>query len=148
MWNGDEIEITLKDFLEIDPVKNFGEELKNTMRQMLLDIDESWINRVLAHPARYITVVLTGGGASLPMVQTLATETVEIRNKIVPLQRALSFPQWLKQDYPDLEEDYPRTAVSLGGARKRLLARGGPASITAGDVTASATLGGYYMKGN
>lgn len=145
--NGEEVHILLKDFLEIEPVKQFGDQLKDTMRQMLNDVDESWINRIHAHPTRYVTVVLTGGGASLPMVQSLATESVTVRNKVVPLRAALSFPMWMSTDYPELEEDYPRIAVSLGGARRRLLARSGPATITAGDISAPAKLGGYYMKG-
>ena len=72
-------------------------------------------------PRHRFTIVLTGGGANLPMVRKLAEGTVTAHGVTIPVAAAKSFPEWLRKDYPDLEEPYPRIAVSLGGARQNTL---------------------------
>ena len=84
----------------------------------------------------------------LPMVKDLAKGTITIRGQQVPVQAALPFPVWLQAEYADLEDDFARIAVSLGGARKRLVNRGSGASILGGDVAYPPKLGGYYQKGS
>ena len=66
----------------------------------------------------------------------------------VPVARSRQFPNWLRELDENLESDYPRVAVSLGGARKQLIRNEGTAAITGGDVTQTPVLGGYYQKGN
>jgi molecular chaperone HscA len=51
---------------------------------------------------------------------------------VVPAKR---FPTWLEEAHSELELDYPRIAVSLGGARKKLIKQGGTATAIAGGVT-------------
>lgn len=145
--NDTEVEIELAEFIALDPVRQFGERLRATMTEILESIDESWVNWVMADASRKLVVALTGGGAGLPMVEPLAKGTIEVNGTIVPVARAQAFPPWLRDIDEGLEADYPRIAVSLGGARKHLIPRG-EASITAGDVTQAAVLGGYYVKGN
>jgi len=146
--NGKDIEIELDEFLQLDAVCGFGDNLKSTMVEILGSIDPSWVRWVTANPIRKLVVALTGGGSELPMVKGLAEGEICVVGHSVPVARALPFPVWLRSNNADLEANYPRVAVSLGGARKRLIQRGGPASITAGDVTETPKLGGYYTKGD
>lgn len=141
--NGPEVEIELSEFLQLDAVINFGKNLKKTMVKILESVDASWINWILADPRRKLVVALTGGGAELPMVRVLAEGEIQVNGQNVPVARALSFPPWLRELDENLEADYPRVAVSLGGARRRLIQRGGPSRITGGDGTPPPTLVRY-----
>lgn len=82
------------------------------------------------------------------MVRDLAEGSVKVNDMDVPVARAKPFPDWLREVDENLESDYPRVAVSLGGARKRLIQDEGTATITGGDVTQTPVLSGYYQKGN
>lgn len=144
--NGLDVEIELDEFLAIDAVKGFGATLRATMTEILEAVDFSFIEWILSNPSRYLTIALTGGGASLPMVQDLAKGSILVRGQKVPVKPALPFPTWLQTDYAELEDDFARIAVSLGGARRRLIQRGDGASITAG-LASAPKLGGYYQKG-
>jgi hypothetical protein len=144
----DEVEVELNEFLELEPVRQFGENLRSEMVKVLQSIDESWVKWVLANPSRKLVVALTGGGAELPMVKKLAEGNITANGYKIPVIGALPFPAWLRDLDENLETEYPRIAVSLGGARKRLIQLDHTAKITAGDVVGKPTLGGYYVKGN
>lgn len=152
LMNGAEVEVELEEFLRLEAVRKFGDNLRATMVDILQSIDPSWVNWVMADPRRNVVVALTGGGSELPMVKALAEGAIRVNGLNVPVVRALPFPAWLRDDpdrrYANLEADYARVAVSLGGARKRLIQRGAAAHITAGDVAEAPKLGGYYLKGN
>jgi molecular chaperone HscA len=142
----DDVEIELSEFSELSSVKNFGDSIGKAMQSILEEVDESFIDWVSAHPSRFLTVVLTGGGASLPMIKELAKGEMQVNGRRIRVEPALQFPNWLLQNYPELEDDYPRVAVSLGGARRRVIQSGGVATITAGAAT-KLTLGGYFVTG-
>ncbi|AJZ58462.1 hypothetical protein OI25_2936 [Paraburkholderia fungorum] len=144
----DDVMIELDEYRSMDQVKSFGISLKKTMQDILEKVDDSWTDWIVAEPGRYLTVVLTGGGANLPMVRELAEGEMTVRGKRFKLVPSLAFPKWLSDDYPEFEQDYPRIAVSLGGARRRLIERGGSATIAGGGVKTPPTLGGYFQKGS
>lgn len=146
--DGREIEIEREEFESLPAVIKFGDSLKSAMQDILMNIDESWINWILKNPQRRLVIALTGGGAELPMVRRLAEGSIKVGSYTVPLARAKEFPDWLRDVDENLEADYSRVAVSLGGARKRLINIGGSAKITAGDSIGTPRLGGYYTKGN
>jgi hypothetical protein len=148
LMNGSEVEIELDEFLSLKPVQKFGDSLREAMIEILESIDSSWVNWVRVDPSRYLTVALTGGGSELPMAKTLAKGYIKVKGVDLRIEPALSFPKWLKDLDDGLEAVYPRIAVSLGGARKRLIELGTSAKITAGDVTKVLSLSGYYQKGN
>ncbi len=135
LMNGIEVELELEEFLSLDAVKAFGDSLMASMVEILESIDQSWVNWVRANPRRNLVVALTGGGAELPMVQNLAAQPLSINGHALPVVRALRVPKWLADMDANLEDDYPRVAVSLGGARKRLFEHEGTAKTTAGDDT-------------
>lgn len=143
-----DVEVELAEFLDLEAVKGFGKSLRDAMQDILESVDHSVVDWILASPSRYLTVALTGGGATLPMVMELARTPLTIRGRIVPVQPALPFPTWLQAEYTELEDDFARIAVSLGGARQRLVHRGTGASVLGGDLAQPPKLGGYYQRGN
>ncbi len=113
------VTINLDDFLKIKQIENFSHSLQSAMRDILENVDQSHIGAIMSFGG--LAVVLTGGGAGLPMIRELAPGTLDIHGKEVSLKkRSARFPPWL-ENYPDIQQDYSRIAVSLGGARKELI---------------------------
>lgn len=144
LFNDQIVNITRDQFLALPQVAKFGDSLRECRDRILNRVNSSFV-RGAPHGA--LGLALTGGGASLPMVKELAQGSVSIDGTELKLVQTKEFPQWLAEEFPDLEDDYPRVAVSLGGARKRIIARGGVAKITAGDVKGAPELDGYYTRG-
>jgi len=94
-------------------------------------------------PRNVIAIVITGGGANLPMVDELADRIVDVNGITVELKRVKKVPQWIAEEYEDLEAEYPRLAVSIGGARQKLIEEKGTISTTA-NVSGTPTLEGSY----
>ncbi|MEM1189962.1 MAG: hypothetical protein AAGI72_15630 [Pseudomonadota bacterium] len=145
LFTDDLVTVTLEEFESLDQVKSFGNSLRSCRDEILGRVDSSWIQGA---PHGALGLALTGGGASLPMVKALTQGEIEVHGTRLKLVQTKEFPNWLEEEYPELEADYPRIAVSLGGARKRIIDSGGVARITAGGHTSSPTLGGYYTKGS
>ena len=129
-----ETEVTLDEFLESSGAQDFKRSLDRKMVSILESINPDWID-LIGTKVPYLTIVLTGGGAALPMVRELADRQITVRNKCIRVVPAKSVPTWLEEAHGELELDYPRIAVSLGGARKKLIKSGGSASSTAGGIT-------------
>ena len=136
------VDIELEEFCSHGAVRQFGDSLKAAIKDILEKADNSWVDWVRAHPSRMLVMVLAGGGAMMPMVRELTEQSWTINGKEIRVRRSVSVPDWLDEQ---LEDIYPRVAVSLGGARKYLI-RETVATITAGDVTAPAKIDGYYQK--
>lgn len=127
------VEIDLREFLELDAVKKFGHSVKEEMRGILENIKSSVIDGIIGFG--YLTVIITGGGADLPMIEQATSGTLSDIlgvDTILPISMrpSLRIPKWLA-DYPDVELNYPRVAVSLGGARKNLIQMADAISTTA-----------------
>ena len=121
LYTGDVVDISLDEFLTEPAVRSFEDSLRSTLVDILESAHPDWINWVRVDPRRRLTVVLAGGGATLPMARSLAQGTVAAHGTTIPVAPAKAFPDWLRDDYPDLEEHYPRMAVSLGGARRNTI---------------------------
>lgn len=149
LLDGSTVEVGLEEFLELEPVVAFGQQLRDAVRGVLEDVSSTFIDWVLGDPSRRVAIVLTGGGSALPMVRDLKEiqdGMMEVHGRRVPVVLAPTFPMWLQDEYMDLEDDYPRIAVSLGGARQVVLNLSGVLAQTGGD-SAPRTLGGFYTKG-
>lgn len=131
LYTGDAVEITLDEFMALGAVNAFEASLRKTLISILESADPAWIDWVRSDASRRLTIVLTGGGATLPMAKRLAEGTVTAHGITIPVAAAKSFPDWLRDDYPDLESPYPRIAVSLGGARKNIISSMGALKTTA-----------------
>jgi molecular chaperone HscA len=143
LFNGDVVDVALADFLSLSQVQLFSDSLKNCMVNILKKVDSSFIKGA---PNNTLGVALTGGGSDLPMVKALAQGELNINGVEIKLHQTPRFPSWLEEDYPDLEMDYPRISVSLGGARKRIIKRD-VATITAGGIGPPGSLVGFYVQG-
>ncbi len=142
-----EVDVELSEFLQLQAIQSFGDNLREKMLDIMESINDSWVKAIKSTPSGKLVVALTGGGAELPMVKSLAEGYISVNGIDVPVTRSKLFPEWLHELDANLESDYPRVAVSLGGARKRLIQDEGTATIT-GDVIQPPILGGYYQKGN
>lgn len=148
LYTNEAIEISLADFMALEAVEAFEVSLRTTLESILNDADREWIEWVRINPARFLTIVLTGGGATLPMVKKLAEGTVTAHGVTIRVAAAKPFPKWLQDDYPDLEEAYPRIAVSLGGARKNVIRpMNSPLKTTASGIGGH-TLTSFRISGN
>lgn len=146
LYNGEAVDVSLIEFLALDEVKAFERSLRKTLVEILESADKEWINWIQANPSHNLTIVLTGGGATLPMARNLAEGTVTAHGKTISVAAARSFPEWLRASYPDLETPYPRIAVSLGGARRNVIRSMGVLKST-GFGGGSPTLGSFQTKG-
>jgi len=142
-----EVTVNLNEFLEIPQVKKFGESLRNKMSEIMNRISSEFAQWVAQDPTRKLVVMLTGGGASLPMVKELAQGNLLAHGMQLPLAQARPFPSWLEKDHANLEDDYPRIAVALGGARKRIIKSGGTMSTTPGGGSSRPTFGPDFTTG-
>lgn len=68
----------------------------------------------------HLNVVLTGGGADLPMVQSLAKDVVEVRGRRIMRRPVPKVPGWINEQYPQFAPQYPQLAVAIGGANPEL----------------------------
>ena len=142
--DGSEVEIQLEEFLALPQVEKFSNRLREKMVEILESVNSDVIDWVQSDPRQKLVIVLTGGGANLPMVQSLVDGSLEVHGNKLITGKALAFPTWLKEDQAELEDDYARIAVSLGGARENILLQGGAVSVHPTDAHGVRTLGGFY----
>jgi molecular chaperone HscA len=123
LTNSTSVTIKRDEFLGDSAMLDFAKLLRDRFHGVLVRADRSWIDQVasLARVGRdYITVVLTGGGAGLPIVRDLCNQVVDIDGRKLMCKPATDVPLWLADRYPRLRDEYPRLAVALGGAARRL----------------------------
>lgn len=116
--NGDVIQVDREEFLQSPSIHKFQEELRGKIAEILKEVDEFFLRTA---PRQELVLVLTGGGASLPFVQGLVGETIEVDNLSVKTVKSHDFPEWMVEGHADLEDIFPRIAVSLGGARENVI---------------------------
>lgn len=144
LWTNDLVTIELDELLEVQGVKQFGSDLKKTVENMFEEIDPDWLLSLRGKP---VGVILTGGGAELPMIKDIANGNVYTPRVTIQLTEAMQVPKWLSDNYPEVADDYARVAVSLGGARKRLISKSPDLSVALGDLRGKRKLDGFYTKG-
>lgn len=141
----DGVTVALADFCGTEQVKSFSAALQRCMQDMMDEVPEDWIS--VADVKGAVRVVCTGGGASLPMVQALGKGTMTAQGRRFLRTARDNFPNWLVEKHELLRGEFPRTAVALGGARKRLIREKGLAHVLAGGVRGTPQLEGYYTRG-
>lgn len=121
--NGTQVEINRDDFQKEESVKDFARVLRDRFQGVLSAVQESWANELASFRRvgrDFLTVVLTGGGSSLPMVQELSRVIVELQGHSIPCRLADSVPAWIVEKIPALRPEYPQLAVAVGGAAREL----------------------------
>ena len=145
LMDGTRGKVELNDFVASRPVKEFSERVEQGFKEVLDGLDESWVS-YLANAD--LTVVLSGGGANLPMMQSLARGWVEVKGKRIARKLVNPLPGWISEETPELEPVYPQLAVAIGGAAHEL-----PETVVAPDVfgggggKTSYTVGNLQMTG-
>lgn len=109
--------IKKEDFLNSTLVKNFAKQIENKFIGILSEIGEGFLD--LMYMSK-LNVVLTGGGASLPMIERLARWIPEINGKKIICKEAPRVPEWVVDNYDQLAHQYPQLAVAIGGANPTL----------------------------
>jgi hypothetical protein len=115
--NGSKATVLLDDFLADDRVKKFGEQLQRKVEEVLGAAGDGYLDLMRDN---YVKVVLTGGGADLPMVKSLAAGPVTITkgntSRNILRKAADRVPSWIHSRYPQFEPQYAQLAVAIGGA--------------------------------
>lgn len=127
--NHSRVVVDREEFLKSKNVKSFEKQLNEKLKEVLDVLDDSYLDFLYKYG---LTIVLTGGGASLPMVMDLAKDVVEIRGRKILKKPAALVPDWIEEKYPKLTPQYPQLAVAIGGASPDLPEEGESYSVFAG----------------
>jgi hypothetical protein len=111
------VTISLADFLASPPVRNFAENFSSKVKECL----EGQPLGTYEHPdfRSNVDVVITGGGASLPMIREAFASPMKIHGKDLRFNVVNTQPDWLF-DYPDMIPEFPQMSVAIGGAQSDL----------------------------
>ncbi len=115
--NGGRVRVELDEFLRQSSVNAFGEKLAEKFEDVLKVIGKGIANRFGPDG---LSVVLTGGGATLPMVKQLASGTYSIHNVQIKKDEVPLVPEEFEYD-TELATVYPQLAVALGGTMPFLI---------------------------
>lgn len=108
-------------FLKSPRVLNFAQRLKDKLEKVLAVVGDGYLDLLEKIDLK---VVLTGGGASLPMVSDLAKGVVEVRGRKIMRKPTPVVPAWIEETYPQFSSQYPQLAVAIGGAAPELPEQG------------------------
>jgi len=104
------VSIELPEFLNNDRVKRFSLTIEEAIRKFLCSVDSSW------QKADQALLVLTGGGASLPMIKDLVNKRWELGGRSITFRAAEAVPEAIQEFDADFQKEYPQLAVAIGGA--------------------------------
>lgn len=145
LTDGTQGKIELDEFMASRPVREFSERVEQGFRDVLEGLHETWLNYLTKTD---LTVILTGGGASLPMMRALANGWVEVRGKRIARKIVDPLPSWILDASPDLEPVYPQLAVAIGGAAHELPETvDGPEAFAGGGGKATYAVGNLHVSG-
>jgi hypothetical protein len=116
--NSTPINITLDQFLAEAEVLGFGERVCKEFDDLLNDGSTSGWLRTRASAG--LLIVLTGGGADLPMVQQLFSHRCDPHAIPIHNRPAPRTSRFIEVTYPALVPEYPQLAVAIGGAHPSL----------------------------
>ena len=119
-------EVLLHEFMLDEKVKDFSQKLKDAFKHVLETIHPSWIKTKIRtkNLGQKLPVILTGGGADLPMVKTLVKGSIDVQNTIIELHLCDPAPAWLTDSYEgEIISMYPQLSVSIGGAKRFLISK-------------------------
>lgn len=104
-------------FLSSDRVKAFSKQLEQKLETVLAQVGDGYLGLMARGK---LNVVLTGGGADLPMIQQMAEGVIEVKGHKIIRKPSLRTPVWIEEEYPQFSTQYPQLAVAIGGATRDL----------------------------
>lgn len=143
LTNGIRGTIELAAFLERPEVVRFRNRLAETFNNVMNAAHPTFFERL--HPGG-LTVVLTGGGATLPMVSDLTRGSSEVHGFRVERRGTPLVPEAFTYDM-GLREAYPQLAVAIGGSQPDLIGEGDALGEMPGLAKAAWVLGRYQVTG-
>lgn len=139
------VTLRLDEFLELDGIKTFEKRISDEIQGLLDRVHDSW------EPAagdRGITLVLTGGGSQLPMIQNLRNKPWKLGMRTVRCRLAASVPDDVADKFSDeFIQEYPKLAVAMGGALPMRLDERDALNEWMGGSPAPGTLEAFPTKG-
>lgn len=115
--NRSRAKVDLQAFLGSSRVVAFSSQLRTEMMEVLNAAGDGYLDLMRDGCLR---VVLTGGGADLPMIQSLASGVVDVRGRRIACKAMPHVPAWINESYPQFAPQYPQLAVAIGGANPEL----------------------------
>jgi len=104
-------------FLLSDRVKAFSKQLDQKLEAVLAQVGDGYLGLMAKSK---LNVVLTGGGADLPMIQQMAEGLIVVKGHKIIRQPSPRAPIWIEEEYPQFSTQYPQLAVAIGGATRDL----------------------------
>lgn len=104
-----------ENFVQHRRMEAFSKRLRSRMAESIRQAEREWFGGRVAR----VDVVLTGGGAKLPMVQNLAKEPLDIGDSRVVVQLARD-PSETDERLAEIRHFFPQLAVGIGGAAREL----------------------------
>ena len=126
--NGITGQVKLGDFMQEKSVRDYTQELKQAFIHVLESIHPSWIKTKIRtkNTQSKLPVILTGGGADLPMVKNLSKGAIEVAGYSIELFPSPIVPKWIDDNYDgEIIVRYPQLAVAIGGAKQFVIEKTG-----------------------
>lgn len=115
--NGDRVIVSLEDFLQLESVQRFSANLKDKFNEIINGMEHG----IAKHYAPSgLSIILTGGGATLPMVTELAKGTVSPHGVNLRKVKMDLVPEDFSTD-AELAEVYLQMAVAVGGCMPHIM---------------------------
>ena len=106
------VSIELEDFLRNERVEAVGKELEKAIARFLGVVHTSF-----SGATDNALVVLTGGGARLPMIKALRSRPWDIAGRRIVFKQTPEVPELITRTFDaDFQREYPQLAVAIGGA--------------------------------
>jgi len=141
--NGERGIIEKQEFLHRPAVQRFAELLSDTFKRVFDRAHKSFFHRF---DGDKLTVVCTGGGATLPMVTELSNGSCRSQGYRLRKQQAPLVPEEFSDDQ-ELSYVYPQLAVAIGGSRPDLMKESKAISEMPGMEEAGWTIGRVQVTG-
>lgn len=132
--------ISLEEFMKSRPVQQFQQLIERGFADALERMDDSWLDWI---SKAGLKVVLTGGGAKLPMVRDLASGVIQIRGRTIVREFIDPVPAWIRDEADAIEPVFNQLAVAIGGAEPQL-----PEAVTGPEVFGGGSGKTQYVAGS
>ena len=105
------VTVTLEEFLASPGVCGFAEHIESQLARFLGQVDSSFENAT-----DFPTMLLTGGGASIPFIQKLPAKRWRIGGREFSFRLAKQVPDAIGEYDAGFQREYHQLAVAMGGA--------------------------------
>jgi molecular chaperone HscA len=138
---GQPVTISLDEFLSSGDVVGFAKAIEETLERFLQRVDKSF-----EAAAERPTMLLSGGGASLPFIKELLNRKWKIGEREVKFRPGDTLPAEIAEYDAAFQQEYPQLAVAMGGAIQVIDERNSLCQFH-GDASSPGQLSRYAITG-